>query len=270
MFEHGKFRIDFFYFSSTNIYFFNRVIKVDRPLRSGYSQPGSPYSHPSNGLPSFSNAAMGCGNGYRNHSVVGSVGRPVAYHNVMDHNPSFSSGSSFEYAPPGGPPTTMMMMPSSQQTHALGVMSQQPIPSMNVMQQPQQSMNVMQQQPVSAMGVMPQQTIHSMGMMQQQPVHQQVMYRPVQMQSSMPQMQSSMPQMAPQSVPPLPSPYMSQNYMNPVHQGMPFGYPSMMHQGGMVHSGMPMMASGNTLGAPPSGFPGQPPMFNPMPQQLVY
>jgi hypothetical protein len=206
-----------------------RVIKVDRPLRSGYSQPGSPYGHPYNGLPSFSNGCMGGSNAYRNHSIVGSVGRPVAYHNAVDNNPSFSSASSFEYAPqtpmaPTVQPPTMMMMPTAQQMQPMGVMQQQ---------------------------------------QQQQPVQQQMMYRPV-------QMQSSMPQMAPQSVPQFPSTYIPQNYMYPTHQGMSFGYRPMMQQGRMIPSGMPMMAAGNTLAAPGNNFPSQPPMFNPLAQQLVY
>jgi hypothetical protein len=106
------------------------------------------------------------------------------------------------------------------------------------------------------MGVMQQQQ-------QQQPVQQQMMYRPV-------QMQSSMPQMAPQSVPQFPSTYIPQNYMYPTHQGMSFGYRPMMQQGRMIPSGMPMMAAGNTLAAPGNNFPSQPPMFNPLAQQLVY
>jgi hypothetical protein len=104
------------------------VIKVDRPLRSGFSQPGSPYGHPCSALPSFSN-----GNGYRAQSMVGSVGRPAPpYHNMVNDNPSFSSASSFEYAPP--PPNTMMMM--------------QPTPTaapqqMGIMQQAAQPMSMM-------------------------------------------------------------------------------------------------------------------------------
>jgi len=72
-----------------------RVIKVDRPIQCGFSQPGSPYGDPCND--------------YHVQSIVGSVGRPAVCH---DNNPSFSSASSFEYAPP---PPMMMMMPASQQ-----------------------------------------------------------------------------------------------------------------------------------------------------------
>ncbi|UJR37112.1 hypothetical protein I4U23_029816 [Adineta vaga] len=279
-----------------------RVIKVDRPLRSGYSQPGSPFSNQCNGLPSFSNGVMASGNPYRNHSIAGSIGRPIAYHGNMDNDPSFSSGSSFEYAQPvpmGAPmpQTTMMMMPSSQQMQsmgvlqpqqmqAMGVMQQQPVQSMGMMQQqpvqsmgmmqqqpvqsmgmmqqqPVQSMGMMQQQPVQSMGMMQQQPVQSMGMMQQQPAQQQVMYRPVQMQSSMQQLT------APQSIPPLPTNYVPQTYMYPAHQGMSYGYRPMMQQGRMIPSGMPMVGSGNTLGTPTHSYPSQQPMFNPLAQQLM-
>jgi hypothetical protein len=233
-------------------FLFNRVIKVDRPMRSGYSQPGSPYGNPCGGLPTFSNGVKGGGNPYRTHSVLGSVGRPVAYHNVLNNDPSFSSGSSYEYPAQQQPPT-MMMMPSSQQVQPVGVMHQQQVQPVGVMHQPQ----------VQQMGMMPHQQVQHMGMMQQQPVQQQVMYRPL-------QMQSSMPQMTHQPIPPLPSPYVNQNYMFSGQQGMSFGYHPMMQQGGMVQSGMPMMATGNTLGMPATSFPSQPPMFNRMPQQLVY
>ncbi len=209
-----------------------RVIKVDRPLRSGYSQPGSPYGNPCNGLSSFSNGGMGGNNAYRTHSVIGSVGRPVAYPNVMENNPSFSSASSFEYNSPApmvptvsAPQPTMMMMQPSQQVQPMGVMQQQ--------------------------------------QQQQQPVQQQFMYRPV-------QMQPSMPQLAPQSVPSFPSPYVPQNYMYPTHQGMSFGYRPMMQHGRMIPSGMPMMAAGNTLVGPANSFASQPAMYNPLAQQLVY
>lgn len=209
-----------------------RVIKVDRPHRSGFSQPGSPYGHPCNGLSSFSNGVLGA-NPYQAHSVVGSIGRPVAYHNVMDNNPSFSSASSFEYVPPAtmtatpmaasmaGAQPTMMMMPTAQQMQPVGMM------------QPQQ------------------------------PGQQQMMYRPVQMQPSIPQLQ-------PQSVPSFPSPYLPQNMMYQAHQGMSLGYRPMMPQGRMIPSGMPMMAAGNTLGTPANPFANQTPMFNPLAQQLVY
>jgi hypothetical protein len=166
---------------------------------------------------------MGGNGAYRTHSIVGSVGRPVAYQNVMDNNPSFSSASSYEYAPPAvqAPQPTMMMMPTAQQVQPMGVMQQQ------------------------------------------QPVQQQIMYRPV-------QMQPSVQQLAPQSVQQFSSPYIPQNYMYPSHQGMSFGYRPMMQQGRMIPSGMPMMAAGNTLAAPPNSFASQPGMFNPMVQQLVY
>jgi len=246
-----------------------RVIKVDRPLRSGFSQPGSPYGNPCNGLPSFSNGVMGGSNAYRTHSIVGSAGRPVAYHNVVENNPSFSSASSFEYTPPAQmapavQQSTMMMMPPSQQVQ----------PSTMMMMPPSQ-----QVQPSSMMMMPPSQQFQPMGVMQQQqqPVQQQMMYRPVQMQSSMPQMQSSMPQMqssmpqmAPQSVPQFPSAYVPQNYMYPTHQGMSFGYRPMMQQGRMIPSGMPMMAAGNALATPANAFSSQQPMFNPLAQQLVY
>jgi hypothetical protein len=257
------------------------VIKVDRPLRSGYSQPGSPFSHPCNGLSSFSNGCGGGGNTYRTHSIAGSTGRPIAFHAPMDNNPSYSSASSFEYGaapvPMGAPmpPTSMMMMPGGQQVQQMAMMQPQQMQAMGVMQQPVQSMGVMQQQPVSSMtvmqqqqpvqsmGIMQQQPMQSMGHMQQQPGQQQVMYRPV-------QMQSSMPQLAPQSVPPLPTNYVPQTYMYPAHQGMSYGYRPMMQQGRMIPSGMPMMNSSNGFGTPQNSFPSQPPMFNPLTQQLVY
>jgi hypothetical protein len=218
---------------------------------------------------------MGGNNPYRTHSIIGSVGRPVAYHNAIDNNPSFSSASSYEYAPPAPmapsvPPPTMMMMPSAQQVQPMSFMQQQPVQHMGVMQQqqPLQPMGVMQQQQqaVQQMGVMQQQQpLQPMGVMQQQqqPVQQQFMYRPL-------QMQSSMPQMAPQSVPPFQSSYFPQNYMYQTHPGMSFGYRPMMQHGRMIPSGMPMMATGNTLGAPANTFSNQSPMFNPMAQQLVY
>lgn len=208
------------------------MIKVDRPHRSGFSQPGSPYGHPCNGLSSFSHGVLGA-NPYQAHSVAGSVGRPVAYHNVMDNNPSFSSASSFEYAPPAtmtanhmaaamsAPHQTMMMMPTAQQMQPVGVMQQQ--------------------------------------QQHQQPMQQQMMYRPVQMQPSIPQ-----------SVPSFPSPYLPQNVMYPAHQGMSLGYRPMMPQGRMIPSGMPMMGAGNAFAAPANPFANQTPMFNPMAQQLVY
>jgi hypothetical protein len=190
---------------------------------------------------------MGGSNPYRTHSIIGSVGRPVAYPGAVDHNPSFSSASSFEYVPPasmapGVPPPTMMMMQPSQQVQPMTFM------------QPQQ--------PVQAMSVMQQQTpVQHMGMMQpQQSVQQQIMYRPVQMQSSMPQMTN----------PQYPSNYVPQNYMYPTHQGMSFGYRPMMQPGRMIPSGMPMMTASNTFGTPATSFPSHPPMFNPMAQQLVY
>ncbi|CAF1486288.1 unnamed protein product [Adineta ricciae] len=283
-----------------------RVIKVDRPLRSGYSQPGSPFGNPCNGLPSFSNGVMGGANPYRAHSIAGSTGRPVAYHANLDNDPSFSSASSFEYAQPvpmGAPmpqgTTTMMMMPNSQQVQSMGVlqpqqmqamgmMQQQPVQSMTVMQQqpvqsmglmhqqpaqsmglmqqqPVQSMGYMQQQPVQSMGLMQQQPVQSMGYMQQQPVQQQVVYRPVQIQSSMQQLA------APQSIPPIPSNYLPQTFMYPTaHQGMSYGYRPMMQQARMIPSGMPMAGSGNTLGTPPTTYQHQAPIFNPLSQQLVY
>ncbi|CAF1171299.1 unnamed protein product [Adineta steineri] len=203
-----------------------RVIKVDRPVRSGYSQPGSPYGNPCNALPSFSNGMIaGGGGGYRSQSIAGSVGRPSLGHGGLDPNTSFSSESSFEYIPQtsmtsGMPPPSsaaMMMLPASSQ-------------------QQQQSMGLMQQQ---------------------QPVQQQqLMYRPVQMQSA---------------IPPIPSSYMPQNYMYPMPRpGMSFGYHPMMQHGRMIPSGMPMIASGNSLGPPTSNFSNQLSLFNPMAQQMVY
>jgi hypothetical protein len=238
-----------------------RVIKVDRPLRSGFSQPGSPYDQSCNGLPSFSNGVMGANNPYRTHSILGSVGRPMAY-NAIGNDPSFSSASSFEYVPSTQMASavqqpTMMMMPPSQQVQPMSYM--QP-------QQPVQAMSYMQpQQQVQPMGVMtPQPSMQPMGVMQpQQPGQQQYMYRPL-------QMQSSMPQMAPQSASQFSSNYFPQSYMYSTHPGMSFGYRPMIQQGRMIPSGMPMMAAGNTLSTPANSFPSQPPMFNPMGQQLVY
>lgn len=223
-----------------------RVIKVDRPLRSGFSQPGSPYGNPCNGLPSFSNG----GHPYQAHSVVGSVGRPVAYRNVMDSNPSFSSASSFEYVPPASMTANPMAAAMAGAPMATAMAGN---PMASAMAAPQPTMMMMptaqQMQPV--------------GVMQQQPVQQQIMYRPV-------QMQSSIPQFAPQSVPQFSSPYVPQNLMYPAQQGMSLGYRPMMQQGRMIPSGMPMMAAGNTLVPPTNPFSNQPQMFNPMAQQLVY
>ncbi|CAF1623958.1 unnamed protein product [Rotaria magnacalcarata] len=192
-----------------------RVIKVDRPMRNGYSQPGSPYNHQYNGLTSVSNGFPG--NGYRAQSVAGSVGRPAVYHNTVGNNKSFSSSSSFEYMsaepmPSAVPSSTMMFMPALQQTQPLGVM-----------QHPQQQM----------------------------------MYRPFQMQSS---------------IPPLPSTYMPQNYRYPPapHPGMSFSYRPMMQQGRMLPTRMPMMATANTFCMPTSNYSNQPNFFNPKIQQLVY
>lgn len=204
----------------------------------------------------------------------------MAFHAPMDNNPSFSSASSFEYGaapvPMGAPmpPGSMMMMPGGQQVQSMGVMQSPPMQAIGVMQQPVQSMGMMQQQPLSSMTVMPQQHVQPMGIMQQQPVQsmghmsqqpvqQQVMYRPV-------QVQSSMPQLAPQSVPPLPSNYVPQPFMYPAHQGMSYGYRPMMQQARMIPSGMPIMNSSNGLGTPQGSFPSQPPMLNPLSQQLVY
>ena len=74
-----------------SVFFFVRVIRVDRPVLCGFSQPSSPYSH----------AAYS----YRARSVAGSVGQPTVF---QDHNPNFSSESNFE-CPPA--PSMMMMMP---------------------------------------------------------------------------------------------------------------------------------------------------------------
>jgi hypothetical protein len=278
LFEHGLFSDHLLFYTKTSFILIS-VIKVDRPLRSGYSQPGSPYGNPCNGLPSFSNGAMGGGNPYRTHSIAGSAGRPVAYHNAVDNNPSYSSASSYEFPPQAQmasavPQTAMMMMPPAQQNMAvmqqqqavqpMGVMQQHPAQTMSVMQQqPMQPMGVMQQQPVQSMSLMQQQPVQSMGVMQQQPVQQQYMYQPV-------HMQSSMPQMAHQAVPQIPSSYVPQTYMYPAHQGMSYGYRPMMQQGRMMPSSMPMMAAGNTYGTPASSFPSQPAMYNQMAQQLVY
>lgn len=230
------------------------MIKVDRPLRSGFSQPGSPYGNPCNGLSSFTNRVPGS-NPYQTHSVVGSVGRPVAYHNVMDNSPSFSSASSFEYVPPA-PMTANSMSAAMAGASMANAMGGNPMAT--AMHAPQQTMMMMptahQVQPV---GVMQQQ-------LGQQPVQQQMMYRPV-------QMQQSIPQLAPQSVPPFPPQYVPQNLMYPTHQGMSFGYRPMMQHGRMIPSGMPMMAAGNTLGPQAANpFSNQQPMFNPLAQQLVY
>lgn len=210
---------------------------------------------------------MGSSNPYRTHSIVGSVGRPVAFHNVMDNNPSFSSASSFEYAPPVAPPITSAVsgVPMS------SAIPQQTMMMMPTTQQVQQPMTYMQPgQPMSFM--QPQQAGQPMGMMQtQQPVQQQVMYRPLQMQSSMQQMVPTPPPTS--TVPQFQSNYLPQNFMYPTHSpGMSFGYRPMMQPGRMIPSGMPMpmMSAGNTLGAPTTSFGSQPPMFNPMAQQLVY
>ena len=227
------------------------MIKVDRPLRSGFSQPGSPYGNPMNGLQSFSNGMMAGGNGFRAHSIAGSVGRPAAFHNFHNENPSFSSGSSFDYVPPQAAvqPQTMMMMPGIQQ------------------QQQQQ-----QQQPIGVM----QQAGQQMNMMPALPVQQQMMYRQV-------PMGAPMQQMLPQSAVPGSQSYLPPNYMFPQqHPGMSFGYRPMMQQqlqqqqlqhqqqGRMIPSGMPMMPHGMPLGAAANPFANQPQMFNPLAQQLVY
>lgn len=197
---------------------------------------------------SFLNCAIGCSNPYRTRSILGSVGRPAMYNEGGDNNVSYSSGSSFEYVPPTPmtpsvvPQTTMMMMPQGQ---PIGVMQQQHQP------QTMQPFGVMQQQP---------QNLQPFGVMQQQPV-QQFMYRPVQMQSPM----------TPQPIPGLGSNYVSQNMTYPASQGMSFGYrPMMQQQGRMIPSGMPMMAAGNNFVPQASQFQSQTPMFNPIPQQLVF
>jgi hypothetical protein len=205
--EHGIYSNYFLLF----IIIFISVIKVDRPIRSGFSQPGSPYNNPCQGLASF-NGVLNCGNGYRAQSIVGSAG-PAVYPNALDSNPSFSSASTFEYVQPMQSamqqPTMMMMMPQSQQTQPMGVMQQ-------------------------------------LG----QPVQQQMMHRPMQMQSL---------------------PFFNQNYMYQIPRpGMSFGYRPMMQQGRMIPSGMSMMATGNTFGTPMSSFPNQSFFYNPMAQQLVY
>ena len=105
------------------------VIKVDRPFRNGYSQPASPYGQPCRGLPSLRQGIMGSGTPYRTHSIMGSVGQPtIALHNPLDNNQSFSSGSSFEYAPPESTlpavPQTAMMMQPTQSLQPIGVMQQ--------------------------------------------------------------------------------------------------------------------------------------------------
>ncbi|CAF1345624.1 unnamed protein product [Adineta ricciae] len=108
-----------------------RVIKVDRPVRSGFSQPGSPYSNPCNALPSFSNGMMASGNPYHTQSIAGSIGRPALVHNALEHNPSFSSDSSFEYiqsspmAPGAQQPVPMMMLSAPQQPQSMSMMPQQ-------------------------------------------------------------------------------------------------------------------------------------------------
>ncbi len=71
---------------------FIRVIKVNRPIYCGFSQPGSPYDH------------------YRMQPMVGSARQPAVS--------SFSSTSTFEYVQPPPP----MMMPASQ---PVGAMQQQ-------------------------------------------------------------------------------------------------------------------------------------------------
>ncbi|CAF0892737.1 unnamed protein product [Rotaria sordida] len=231
-----------------------RVIKVDRPLCNAYSQPGSPYNPSYNGLPSCSNGVMGGNNPYRTHSILASVGRPVGFHHPVDHNPSFSSASSFDYAPPMSmattvPQTTMMMMPSSQQVQPMGVMQQQQL------QHQVQPIGVMQQQQQQQPG-------QPMGVMQPQPV-QQLVYRPV-------QIQPSVQHMAPQSMQRLSSNYIPSHYMYSGHQGMSLGYRPMMQPGRMIPSGMPMMTAGNTFVPSANHFPNQPQMFNPITQQLVY
>ena len=203
-----------------------------------------------NGLQSFSNGMMGNGNGYRAHSIAGSAGRPAAFHNFHNENPSFSSGSSFDYVPPAQmapavQPQTMMMMQAAPQPQPVGVM-----------QQAGQQMN----------------------MMPGQPVQQQMMYRQV-------PMGSPMPQMLPQSAGPGSQSYLPQNFMFPQqHPGMSFGYRPMMQQqipqqqqqqqqhqpGRMIPNGMPMMPHGMGLGAPAHPFANQAQMFNPMAQQMVY
>ncbi|CAF1559559.1 unnamed protein product [Didymodactylos carnosus] len=97
------------------------VIKVDRPVRRGYSQPGSPavMSYTVNGL------HQGYPNGYRAHSIAGSTGGPALHR-------SYSSSSSFEYMPPAMPGMVLpgqpivatngaMMMPS-----AMGAVTDRP------------------------------------------------------------------------------------------------------------------------------------------------
>ena len=110
-----------------------------------FSQPGSPYNNPCQGLSSF-NGVLNCGNNFRAQSIVGSAG-PAAYSNALDSNPSFSSASTFEYVQPAPmqQPTMMMMMPQSQQTQPMGVMQQlgQPV-------QQQMMHRPMQMQPLSS------------------------------------------------------------------------------------------------------------------------
>ncbi|CAF2526428.1 unnamed protein product [Rotaria sp. Silwood2] len=171
-----------------------------------------------NRLPSFSNCVLGTSNNYRCQSIVGSIGRPALFHNTVDNSPSFSSSSSFEYI--SSKPMTSVVPPS---TMLLMPASQQ-TQSFGIMQQPQRQ--------------------------------QQIMYRPVQMQSSLP---------------PLSSSFIPQNYAYPVHHpGMSFGYRPMIQQGGIIPSGMPMMTAANTFGIPTNNFQYQSPFFNPMIQQLVY
>jgi hypothetical protein len=105
-------------------------------------------------------------------------------------------------------------------------------------------------QPTPMASAVPQQT-QPMGVMQQlgQPVQQQMMHRPMQMQPS----------------------FFNQNYMYSMPRpGMSYGYRPMMQLGRMTPSGMPMMATGNTLGTPMNNFMNQSPFYNPMAQQLVY
>lgn len=89
------------------------------------------------------------------------------------------------------------------------------------------------------------------GMMMMMPAsQQQMMYQPVQMQSSIPQ-----------------------NYMYPGAQlGMQFRYHPMMQHAQMIPSGMqmPMMTTGNRFPTQTYGFPSPSPFYHPMAQQLVY
>jgi len=234
-----------------------RVIKVDRPLRSGFSQPGSPYANPCPpSLQSFSHGLMPNNNPFRAQSIVGSLGGASAHQMNFPENPTFSSASSFEYAPPAQlaqavqAPQTMMMMPQGTQ---------------GLSQNQVQSLGVMQGQPMTFQQAQPQ---------------QQMMYRPIPMGAPMmPQMQSS---------------FAPQNFMFPFSQaqahaqaqaqaqahaqaqvqpqGMSFAYRPMMQQQPigaaaaprMIPSGMPMMQPAVGTAAAPGT------MFNPMAQQMVY